>query len=95
MSKQYKKRRRFTIADLLDESSKLYENKKSFVKREIDSEAKECIETVVDSINTKDDIKADTAIRTLSTLKSLYLIDFEVDEDIKGHIRVKKWFKIK
>lgn len=82
------------VSDLTDENSELYKGKELFTKRKVNPEAKKCIETIIESINTKD-LEPDTAVKALSTLKCLYLIDVEIMEDKKGHVRVKRWFEIK
>jgi hypothetical protein len=66
-----------------------------FIRRKVNKEARKQIDIIVNNINTKDDLKPDTAGKAISTLISLYLIDFEVYTDDAGRLRIKKWFPIK
>ena len=66
----------------------------TFIRRKINPEAKKQIKIMINSINTRDDLGPDTAVKVIATLKRLYLIDVDIYEDDKGILRVKKWYEV-
>lgn len=67
----------------------------SLIRRKVNNEAKRQIKVMINSINTRDDLGPDTAVKVIATLKRLYLIDVDIYEDDKGILRVKDWYEVK
>lgn len=90
--KQFKKRRPITFEYLSKDRKDI--GQIEFIRRKVNSEARKQINIMIEMINTRNDLEQDTAVKALSTLKSLYLIDFELEIDIGNQVRVKRWFSI-
>lgn len=90
--KRVKKRKTLNLDDMLDRNG--FKGLK-LIRRKVNPEAKKQINIIIDNINEKTNLAPDTAVKALSTLKSLYLIDVELGMRADKQIYVKRWFEVK
>lgn len=91
MARKLERRKRITLESLLDAEVDFKDIK--LIRRKVNRESISMIDNIINNVNSKTDLKEDTPIKVLSTLKSLYLIDFKLSEK-NGRIHIDKWFEV-
>ena len=92
MPKQTERRKTLVLEEL---SKGQGINNIKYIRRRVSTEARKQIDFIVDSVNTRDNLAPDAAIKAISTLISLYLIEIEMEIDENDRVRIKRWFPIK